>query len=133
MTPGRCSEHHSPCKPVTQQHASGFEIILSAFSEWLSTEFTVPAFSHQEAQRSYRTSLVAQTVKNLPAMQETWVRSLYRDPLEKGRAPHSSILAWRIPWTEEPGGLQSMWLQRVGHDLVTNTHSVSGIFIVENE
>ena len=52
---------------------------------------------------------VAQTVKNLPAMQETWDPSLgQEDPLEKGMAPHSSILAWRIPWTEEPGGLQSM-------------------------
>ena len=62
-------------------------------------------------------SLVAQTVKNLTVMQETWVRSLGReDPLEKGMATHSSILAWRIPWTEEPGGLQSMGLQRVGHD-----------------
>ena len=56
-------------------------------------------------------------VKNLPTMQETWVQSLGReDPLEKGMATHSSILAWRIPWTEEPGGLQSMALQRVGHD-----------------
>ena len=56
-------------------------------------------------------------VKNLPAMQETWVQSLgWEDPLEKGMATHSSILAWRIPWTEEPGGLQSMALQRVGHD-----------------
>ena len=53
-------------------------------------------------------SLVAQTVKNLSAVQETWVRSLDReDPLEEGMATHSSILAWRIPWTEEPGGLQS--------------------------
>ena len=53
-------------------------------------------------------TLVAQTVKNPPAMQETWVRSLgWEDPLEKGLATHSSILAWRIPWTEEPGGLQS--------------------------
>ena len=52
---------------------------------------------------------VAQTVKNLPAMWETWVRSLdWEDPLEKGMATHSSILAWRIPWTEKPGGLQSM-------------------------
>ena len=60
---------------------------------------------------------MAQTVKNLPAMQETWVRSLGReDPLENERATHSSILAWRIPWTEEPGGLQSMGSQRVGHD-----------------
>ena len=64
-----------------------------------------------------RVSLVAQMVKSLPEMQETWVRSLgWEDPLEKGVAPHSSILAWRIPWTEEPGGLQSMGSQRVGHD-----------------
>ena len=57
-------------------------------------------------------SLMAQIVKNLPVMQETWVRSLGReDPLEKGVATHSSILAWRIPWTEEPGGLPSMGLQ----------------------
>ena len=62
-------------------------------------------------------SLLAQTVKNLPAMLETWVRSLgQEDPLEKGKAIHSSILAWRIPWTEEPGKLQSMGLQRAGHD-----------------
>ena len=61
--------------------------------------------------------MVAQTAKNLPAMQETWVQSLGReDPLEEGMATHSSILAWRIPWTEEPGSLQSMGLQRVGHD-----------------
>ena len=61
--------------------------------------------------------MVAQTVKNPPAMQDTWVRSLgWEDPLEKEMAMHSRILAWRIPWTEEPGGLQSMLLQRVGHD-----------------
>ena len=60
---------------------------------------------------------MAQTVKNLPAMQETWIQSLAQeDPLEKGVASHCSILAWRIPWTEEPGGLQSMGLQRVRHD-----------------
>ena len=60
---------------------------------------------------------VTQMVKNLPAMQETRVRSLgWEVPLEKTRATHSSILAWRIPGTEEPGGLQSMGLQRVGHD-----------------
>ena len=60
---------------------------------------------------------MAQMVKNLPAMQEKGVRFLSQDdPLEKGMATHSSILAWRIPWTEEPGGLQSMELQRVGHD-----------------
>ena len=62
-------------------------------------------------------SLVAQRVKRLPTMQETWVRSLGReDPLEKEMATHSSIHAWKIPWTEEPGGLQSMGSQRVGHD-----------------
>ena len=56
-------------------------------------------------------------VKRLPAMQETWVQSLGReDPLEKEMAPHSSTLAWKIPWTEEPGRLQSMGSQRVGHD-----------------
>ena len=60
---------------------------------------------------------MAQIVKNLPAMQETWVQSLGReDPLEKGMANHFSVLAWRIPWTEETGGLQSMGSQRVGHD-----------------
>ena len=59
-------------------------------------------------------------VKNLPAMQETWVWSLgWEDPLEKGTATHSSILAWRIPWREEPGRLQSMGLHRVRHDLLS--------------
>ena len=56
-------------------------------------------------------------VKSLPTMQETWVQSLdQEDPLEKGMATHCSILAWKIPWIEEPGGLQSMGSQRVGHD-----------------
>ena len=64
-----------------------------------------------------RASLVAQMVKNLPAMQETWVRSLGpEDPLEKEMTTHFSILAWRIPWIEEPSGRQSTGLQRVGHD-----------------
>ena len=62
-------------------------------------------------------SIVAQLVKNPPAMREAWVRSLgQEDSLEKEMATHSSILAWKIPWTEEPGGLQSMGSQRVGHD-----------------
>ena len=61
--------------------------------------------------------LLAQMVKNPPAMQETQVRSLgQEDPLEKGIAPHSSIFAWRIPWAEEPGGLLSIGLHRVGHN-----------------
>ena len=65
----------------------------------------------------FRSSLIAQLVKNLPAVQETQVQSLgWADPLEKELATHSSVLAWKIPLTEEPGGLQSMGLQRVGHD-----------------
>ena len=63
------------------------------------------------------TSLVAQTVKRLPTMWETQVRFLgWEDPLEKEMASHSSTLAWKIPWTEDPGRLQSMASQRVGHD-----------------
>ena len=64
-----------------------------------------------------RASLVAQRLKRLPAMRETWVQSLgWEDPLEKEMATHSSILAWRSPWTEELGGLQLTGSQRVGHD-----------------
>ena len=62
-------------------------------------------------------SLVAQTVKRLPVVREIGVRSLgWEDALEKEMATHSSTLAWKIPWTEKPGGLQSMGLQRIGHD-----------------
>ena len=65
---------------------------------------------------------VAQTVKNLPATHETWVQSLGQEnPLKKGMTVHSSILAWRIPWREEPGRLQDVGSQRVGHDWATNT------------
>ena len=65
----------------------------------------------------YIAFLLAQMVKNPPAMQETWVRSLgVEDPLEKGMAIHSSILTWNIPWIEKPGRLQSKALQRVGQD-----------------
>ena len=78
---------------------SGFIVILSGFII------------------SFWTSLVAQIVKRLSTMRETWVRSLGReDPLEKEMAIHSSTIAWKIPWTEEPGRLQSMGSQRVGHD-----------------
>ena len=70
-------------------------------------------------------SLVAQMVKNLPPVRVTWVRSLGReDPLEEGMTTHPSILAWIIPWTEEPGGLQSLGWQRVGRDWTTE-HSVA--------
>ena len=61
--------------------------------------------------------LVAQMIKTLPAVQESWVQSLSQeDPLEKGMATHSTVLAWRSPWTEEPGGLHPVGLQRNGHD-----------------
>ena len=66
-------------------------------------------------------SFIAQLLKNLPAMQETWVQFLGRkDPLKKEMATHSSTLAWKIPWPEEPGRLQFMWSQRVGHNWVTS-------------
>ena len=79
----------------------------------------------QKQQHTYMWGfLAAQMVKSLPAMQETWVWSLGQvDPLEKGMATFSSILTWRIPWTEEPGGLQSMGSQRVWHNWMTNTHT----------
>ena len=67
-----------------------------------------------------RTTFIAQSVKNLPTMQETWVLFLgQEDPLEKEMATHSSILTWRIPWTEEPDRLQSIGIARVEHDLAT--------------
>ena len=73
--------------------------------------------SFMESMVGLRASLAAQMVNNLPPMQETWGRSLGReDPLEKGMALRSSVLAWRIPWTEEPGGLQSMGSQGVRRD-----------------
>ena len=71
----------------------------------------------KEGLRNTRASLVAYTLKNLPEMQETWVQSLAQeDALKKGMATHSSILAWKTPWTEEPGGLQSTGSQRVRHN-----------------
>ena len=74
--------------------------------------------------------VVAQMVKNLPAMQDTWVWSLgWKDPLEKGMATHSSILAWKIPWTEGPGRLQSMGLLRVGRTKRLLLHfTIEGVF-----
>ena len=86
-----------------------------SFSLWLSVWL-------QSVLILFQASLVAQAVKNLPAMQETRVQSLgWEDPLEKGMATHSSILPWRISWTEEPGRLQFIGLQGVGHDWATNT------------
>ena len=72
---------------------------------------------HIDSQVPERSGGASLVVKNMPAMWETWVRSLGgEDPLEKEMAIHSSTVAWKIPWTEEPGRLQSMWSQRVRHD-----------------
>ena len=109
---------------------SGFPLgltgLISLQSKGLSTVFfSTTVWKHQffGAQTSLWASLVTQRLKCLPAMQETWVRSLdQEDLLEKEMATHSSILAWRIPWTEEPGQLQSIGSQRVGHDWVTSLH-----------
>ena len=87
----------------------------SDMTERLTHTFT--DITHSQA------SLIAQLVKTLPAVQETQVRFLgWEDPLEKEMATHSSNLAWRIPWTEEHGRLQSMGSQRVGHDIFTFFH-----------
>ena len=73
---------------------------------------------------------MAQTLKSLPVVLETWVQSLgWEDPLEKEMATHSSILAWRIPWTEEPGGLQSTGLQRVGCDFTFTFQKIATVKI----
>ena len=83
---------------------------LPILSPSLCFPFSIPSWS-------LWASLVAQSIKNPPAMWETWVLSLgWEDPLEEGMETRSSILAWRIPSTEEPGGLQSMGSQRIGHD-----------------
>ena len=99
------------------KRVTGIELpsISSQLNTWtLSSSFLAPW-----------APLVAQRVTNLPAVQETGVWSLgWEDPLEEGMATYSSILVWRIPWAEEPGGLQSMGLQRVRHEWVTNTFTV---------
>ena len=93
------------------QHLDGSH---TAVFRTLGGKTAAPLGEHAE---SCGASLGAQTVKNPPAVRETGARSLGREePLEKEMATHSSILAWRILWTEEPGGLQSVGLQRVGHD-----------------
>ena len=100
---------------------------LAGYSTWGSKEsdmtFTFMTVLGQRVTK--KVSLMAQMGKNLPVMQETWVQSLGQgDPLEKGMATSSSILAWKIPWTEESGGLQSMGSQRSGYDWVTNTFTI---------
>ena len=117
---------------------SGFFLLFSFYQWFLSnhifwcTCLYVPCLAVNWASWVNGASLVAQMVKNLPTMQETQVWSLGQDDdLENGRASHSTILAWRIPWTEEPGGLYSPWVRkRVGHNLATNTFNISNIYIL---
>ena len=90
-------------------------------SRWVITPSWLPGSWRSFLYRVYSASLVAQRVKRLPAMWETWVWSLgWEDPLEKEMATHSSTLARNIPWTGEPGKLQSVGSQRVGHDWATS-------------
>ena len=92
--------------------------LISFRMDWLH-KYPFSYFFHYSLSQDteYSFSLVAQTIKNPPAMWETWVLSLsLEESLEKEMATQSNILAWRIPWTEEPGRLQSMTSQRVGHD-----------------
>ena len=85
---------------------------------------TVHGAAKSRTRLSNSTTTTDQMVKNLPIMQETWVLSQgQEDPLEKEKATHPNVLAWRIPWTEEPGGLQSTGLQRVGLDRDQHTHT----------
>ena len=96
---------------------SKLQKIVKDREDWQAIVHGVTKSGTQLNDNKLKTSLVAQEVKNLPAMRETKVQSLSReDPLEKGMATQSSIPAWRIPWTEEPDRLQSMGLQRVGQD-----------------
>ena len=104
-----------PCLLLLQSQSSAHKCCSGDVASYVTHSFEVRSLGR-------RASLVAQIVKNLPGVQETQVRSLGREvPLEKGMATHSSNLAWRIPWTEEAGRLQSTRLQRVGHDWATNT------------
>ena len=110
-------------------HSSNFynsQITLMSIDRWMVIDNmvyigNVKLLSMKKNEVMPFASVVAQRIKHLPAMQETRVRFLgWEDPLEKEMATHSSILAWRIPWTEEPGGLQSTGSQRVGHDWATS-------------
>ena len=110
--PGQMRVKHSH-PPLLYMLASSFPGLLATYHPVLP----LPLFQVPGRALLTPLSLVAQTVKNLPATQETGVQSLgWEDALKKEKATHSSILAWKIPWTEEPGRLQSTGSQRVGHD-----------------
>ena len=131
----KLKNNHIKCKPIkseqkserSKKHLSPKKAPIWLKSTWKDAQ---PLVIWPKLQIRYHftlvsgASLVAQTVKNPPAVRETWVWSLdWDNPLEKATATHSSILAWRIPWTEESSGLQSMGLQRVGHDWETHFHT----------
>ena len=120
-----------PAMPKTRVQSLGWEESLQPTPVFLQKSLVATAYGVAESWTKWLcnltlslwASLVAQTVKYLPAMWETWVRSLGREfPLEKEMETHSSTLTWKIPWTEEPGRLQSMGSQRVGHDWATWLH-----------
>ena len=117
---------------LARQNPQRWAVWVTSWANYRARAFIVTQLQQVETGPSEQgASLVAQMVKNPPAMRETCVWSLgWEDPLEEGMATHSSILAWRIPWTGEPGGLQYMGLQRVGHDCVTkhSTHQWAGLW-----
>ena len=112
----------TPLKFISSYSTQLHPASVSFFIEWAHTNFFTRMLKGIYVKYIlHRTSLVAQMVKRLPAMWETWVPSLgWEDLLEKEMATHSSTLAWTIPRTEEPGRLQSMGSQRVGHDWATS-------------
>ena len=127
--PSVSNKNNKAIKTTKKSSAPVFNIAFSKII-WSLYPFQVIAISFQlhfqVLKPNLATSLVSQTVKSLPAMEETQVWSLgQEDPLEKEMATQSSILAWKIPWIEEPRGLQSMGLQRVGHDWATSTFFLS--------
>ena len=107
--------HGRKLKSIHSTKSQGCSDPLDKMVPYLHITYKCPPV-YPKSSSDHLASLVAQRLKCLPAMQETRLRSLSQeDPLEKEMATHSSILAWRIPWREEPGGLQSMGSQRVGH------------------
>ena len=114
---------------MTEQLSTGIYLVVTdARCPMVSALISAEILSTSFGGSSWSTSgaFPCGSIKNLPAMLETWVRFLGgEDPLEKGLATYSSILAWRIPWTEEPGTLQSMGSQRVGPECMTKTHEAS--------
>ena len=126
--------YHLACRILVP--GPGIEPVPPAVETWSLKHWTTRAFPilvffffSIRLLAFFWASLVVQMVKNPPAMWETWVRSLgWEDPLEKGTATHSSILPWRIPWTEESGRLQSMGSESIRHDWVTHTQHILNKF-----